>query len=56
MENTLSNYFTKQYWSDLLHSFIQALGTLKFWRELIMMTLGMSVGAIAVYYFLMPSR
>lgn len=56
MENTLSNYFTKQYWSDLLHSFIQALGTLKFWRELIMMTLGMSVGAIAVYYFLMPSH
>ena len=56
MENTLSNYFTKQYWSDLLHSFIHALGTLKFWRELVMMTLGMSVGAAAVYYFLMPSH
>lgn len=56
MENTLSNYFTKQYWSDLLHSFTHAMGTVKFWRELIMMTLGMSVGAAAVYYFLMPSH
>lgn len=32
------------------------LCTVKFWRELIMMTVGMSVGAIAVYYFLMPSH
>jgi uncharacterized membrane-anchored protein YitT (DUF2179 family) len=36
--------------------FIQALGTLKFWKELLMMTLGMSLGAAAVYYFLMPSH
>ena len=30
--------------------------TAKFWKELVMMTAGMSVGAIAVYYFLMPSH
>lgn len=36
--------------------FIQALGTLRFWKELLMMTLGMSLGAAAVYYFLMPSH
>lgn len=33
-----------------------ALGTWKFWKELIIMTLGMSVAAAAVYYFLMPSK
>ena len=56
MENTLTNYFTITYWSDVLRSFIHALGTLKFWRELLLMTLGMSLGAAAVYYFLMPSH
>ena len=30
--------------------------TLKFWKELVIMTLGMAVGAAAVYYFLMPSK
>lgn len=30
--------------------------TVKFWRELIMMTVGMMLGAAAVYYFLMPSH
>ena len=30
--------------------------TWKFWKELIIMTLGMAVGAAAVYYFLMPSN
>ena len=56
MENTLSNYFTYAYWRDLMRSFIHALGTVKFWRELLMMTIGMSLGAAAVYYFLMPSH
>ena len=56
MENTFRNYFTLTYWSDLVLAFWHALGTLKFWRELLMMTIGMSLGAAAVYYFLMPSH
>ena len=56
MENTLRNYFKLAYWHELVHSFVHALGTLKFWRELLMMTVGMSLGAAAVYYFLMPSH
>lgn len=56
MENYLKQYFTVAYWSDLLHTFLQAIKTKKFWRELLMMTVGMSFGAIAVYYFLMPSH
>lgn len=35
---------------------LKPLGTLKFWKELIIMTLGMLVGAAAVYYFLIPSK
>ena len=56
MENTFRNYFTLTYWRDLVLAFWHALGTLKFWRELLMMTIGMSLGAAAVYYFLMPSH
>ena len=52
----LKIYFTLAYWRNLFQDFWNALGTLKFWRELILMTVGMSVGAIAVYYFLMPSH
>ena len=52
----LKLYFTKQYWCDLFSTFWNALGTLKFWRELLMMTAGMGVGAVAVYYFLIPSH
>ena len=37
---------------ELLHP----VATWKFWKELIIMTLGMAVGAAAVYYFLMPSK
>ena len=36
--------------------FFKPLATWKFWKELIIMTLGISVGAAAVYYFLMPSK
>ena len=32
------------------------LGTWKFWKELIIMTLGMFIAAAAVYYFLVPSK
>ena len=35
---------------------LHPLATWKFWKELIVMTLGMAVGAAAVYYFLMPSN
>ena len=37
---------------EILHPVV----TWKFWKELIIMTLGMTVGAAAVYYFLMPSN
>ena len=49
-------YFTWTYWRDLVCSFWHALGTLRFWKELLMMTIGISLGAAAVYYFLMPSH
>jgi len=39
-----------------LREIIRPLSTWKFWKELIIMTLGMAVGAAAVYYFLMPSK
>ena len=52
----LKQYFTAEYWGDLFRSFWHALGTPKFWKELLMMTAGMSLGAAAVYYFLMPSH
>ena len=35
---------------------LKPLATVKFWKELLIMTLGMSFGAAAVYYFLMPSK
>ena len=37
---------------EILHPLV----TGKFWKELVVMTLGMAVGAAAVYYFLMPSN
>ena len=52
----LKQYITWTYWRDLMVSFWHALGTTKFWKELLMMTVGMSFGAAAVYYFLMPSH
>ncbi|MBO7458924.1 MAG: YitT family protein [Paludibacteraceae bacterium] len=52
----LKQYFTIAYWRELLCDFVHALGTRKFWKELVMMTVGMSLGAAAVYYFLMPSH
>ena len=52
----MNEHFTKQYWQDLIRDFLHALRTKKFWRELVIMTLGIAVGAAAVYYFLMPSH
>ena len=52
----LKQYMTSAYWCDLGRSFWHAMGTAKFWRELVMMTVGMSFGAAAVYYFLIPSH
>ena len=52
----LKQYITWAYWRNLACSFGHALLTIKFWRELLMMTAGMSLGAAAVYYFLMPSH
>ena len=52
----LRTYVTAEYWRDLFTTFWHAMHTAKFWKELVMMTVGMSVGAIAVYYFLMPSH
>lgn len=34
----------------------KTLSTYKFWKDLLIMTLGMSIGAAAVYYFLVPSK
>ncbi len=56
MENTLKNYFKLAYWLDLGKTFRQAVQTKKFWKELVLMTLGMIMGAAAVYYFLIPSH
>lgn len=39
-----------------LNDFVKYMGTWKFWKELIIMTLGMAVTAAAVYYFLVPSK
>lgn len=35
---------------------LKVLKTMKFWKELVIMTLGMLVTAAAVYYFLVPSK
>lgn len=56
MENTWRQFFIGSYWKDLGRTFWQNLHTVKFWRELVIMTVGMLFGAAAVYYFLMPSH
>jgi len=40
----------------MMKKIIETLKTWKFWKELIIMTLGMLVGAAAVNYFLVPSK
>ena len=39
-----------------MNKILKTLTSGKFWKELIIMTLGMSFGAAAVYYFLIPSK
>ena len=56
MENTIKQYFSGQYWKELLQEFWHALGTKKFWKEFLAMNIGIMIGAAAVYYFLMPSK
>jgi len=41
---------------NIKEELIQPLGTFKFWKELVIMTLGMFIAAASVYYFLMPSN
>jgi uncharacterized membrane-anchored protein YitT (DUF2179 family) len=52
----LRTYASKAYWVDLFKSFAAAVQTRKFWWELVLMTIGIFIGAAAVYYFLMPSH
>lgn len=56
MNEYIQQYLTKAYWKNLCLSFWHAMHTHKFWKELVMMTAGMFLGAAAVYYFLMPSH
>ena len=56
MNTYLQQYFTASYWKALGASFWHALHTRRFWREWVVMTLGMGIGAAAVYYFLIPSH
>ena len=56
MNNTFKQYLSGQYWKGLILDFWHALGTWKFWKELVVMTVGITIGAAAVYYFLMPSH
>jgi uncharacterized membrane-anchored protein YitT (DUF2179 family) len=56
MNNTIKQYFSGQYWKELLLEFWHALGTKKFWKEFVVMNVGIAIGAAAVYYFLMPSH
>lgn len=41
---------------EQLSDFVRYVGTFKFWKELVIMTLGIAVTAAAVYYFLVPSK
>lgn len=56
MNDFVKQYFTAQYWIELCRSFWFALHTKRFYKELVLMTVGISIGAAAVYYFLMPSH
>ena len=48
--------FARYFIKTMPNKVLNVLGTWKFWKELIIMTLGMLVGAAAVYYFLVPSK
>ena len=40
----------------LIHGYLDVLRAWKFWKELLIMTVGMFVAAASVYYFLVPSK
>ncbi|MBQ0118920.1 MAG: YitT family protein, partial [Bacteroidales bacterium] len=56
MNEYIQQYVTLDYWKNLFQTFVQAMQTRKFWVELLLMTVGMFIGAAAVYYFLIPSH
>ena len=56
MNAFVKQYLTRSYWHNLLMDFVQALHTVKFWKELFLMTFGMFVAAAGIYYFLLPSH
>ena len=56
MSELLKQYFTLEYWKTICHAFGQAIRTRKFWKEFVLMTIGMVFGAAAVYYFLLPAK
>lgn len=41
---------------NIKEDILQPLGTFKFWKELVIMTVAMFIAAAAVYYFLLPSN
>ncbi|MBR1576612.1 MAG: YitT family protein [Bacteroidales bacterium] len=52
----MKNPISKERIHDVVGTSLQALRTWKFWKEWVIMTLGMLVAAVAVYYFLVPSK
>lgn len=56
MFSHLAQYMTLEYGRNLMKDFVRQLGTRTFWWELVMMTVGIFIGAVSVYYFLMPSH
>ncbi|MDN4753053.1 YitT family protein [Porphyromonadaceae bacterium W3.11] len=59
MENNLKpskNAFTIENAKKSLLKVLALLKTKKFWVELVIMTVGMFIGAIGVYFFLLPSK
>ena len=56
MNEHIQQYLSAKYWKDLIGSFWFALHTKRFYTELVVMTIGITIGAAAVYYFLMPSH
>jgi len=56
MNEYIQQYLSAKYWADLGRSFWFALHTKRFYKELLIMTIGITIGAAAVYYFLMPSH
>lgn len=52
----LSNAFSAENFKKNLTLAGKAIKTKKFWVELLIMTFGMFIGAIAIYFFLIPSK